>query len=73
MTNDRIDFYSEVVVNDLYPGDKKGRTGVVLGVSEEDGILYGYSVLLHGDKLTVYLNKDYVVPTGKMFSRSDFY
>lgn len=71
--NDKIDFYSEICINDTYPGDKKGRKGVVLGISEEGGVLYGYSILLHGDRLTIYLDKKYVTPTGKFFSRSDFY
>lgn len=73
MKTKKIDFYSEVIVNNLYPGDKKGRKGVVLGISEENGILYGYSVALHGEKITFFLDKKYAIPTGKMFSREDFY
>lgn len=73
MKEKKIEFYSEVVINNLYPGDKKGKKGAVLGVSEDNGVVYGYSVVLHGENLTVFLDKKYVEPTGKMFSREDFY
>jgi len=71
----RIDFYDEVrVVRDIegYP-ELRGKTGVVMGISEEDGILYGYGVsfddLSHGYSFSA----DEVEPTGRKFKREDFY
>lgn len=53
MTNLKLDFYSEVIIKDSCPNDLlengetiKGKKGVVLGISEEDGIIYGYTILL---------------------------
>lgn len=70
----KIDFYQEVEIK----GNAKNSTyvkckGVVLGISEEDDIVYGYSVVLHGKENTVYFEKDDVFPTGVVFSREDFY
>lgn len=70
----KIDFYQEVEIK----GNAKNSTyakckGVVLGISEEDDIVYGYSVVLHGKENTVYFVKDDVFPTGVVFSREDFY
>lgn len=70
----KIDFYQEVEVsynskNHLYQGLK----GTVLGISEEDNVLYGYAVLIHGMDQTVYFDKDDLVPTGIQYSRDDFY
>jgi hypothetical protein len=73
MSKEIIDFFAQVIVGDSYPGDKKGRRGVVLGVSEEDGFVHGYAVLLDGESLTIYLEEKYVIPTGKCFSSGDFY
>ena len=73
MSHDRINFYAEVIICKNYPGIQKDSKGVVLGISEEDGVLYGYSILLHGEELTMYFDKKYVTPTGKTYSRSDFY
>ncbi|WP_375055096.1 hypothetical protein [Zobellella sp. DQSA1] len=70
----KIDFYCEIKVNDDAKNKKyNGRTGVVLGISEENGITYGYSVVLHGENHTVYFEKNDVTPTGKQFKREDFY
>ncbi|EMS1975768.1 Imm31 family immunity protein, partial [Neisseria gonorrhoeae] len=51
MTNLKLDFYSEVIIKDSCPNDLlengetiKGKKGVVLGISEEDGIIYGYTI-----------------------------
>jgi hypothetical protein len=71
---DKIDFYSEVEVlpttkNKQYSGKK----GVVMGVSEEDDILYGYAVLLHDKDTIDFFDKEDLVPTGKKFKREDFY
>lgn len=70
----KIDFYQEVEIK----GNAKNSTyakckGVVIGISEEDDIVYGYSVVLHGKENTVYFEKDDVFPTGVVFRREDFY
>lgn len=74
MTVAKIDFYREV---EVCPGAKnskyRGLKGAVLGVSEEEGIIYGYVVLIHGESNSVYFDKDDLIPTGVQFSRDDFY
>jgi len=74
MKDDRIDFYQEVLVTiDAMVPKYRGMKGVVLGVSEESGIIYGYSVLLNGMDHSVYFARDDLTPTGTRFSREDFY
>jgi len=70
----KIDFYYEVEViagakNNKYVGCK----GAVLGISEENGVVYGYSVAIHGKEMAVYFDKDDLVPTGVCFTREDYY
>jgi hypothetical protein len=70
----KIDFYQEVEVvqnakNSIYAGQK----GVVMGISEEDGVIYGYAVAIHGMETSDYFDKDDLVPTGVRFKREDFY
>lgn len=70
----KINFYEEVQVvpnakNNKYIGFK----GVVMGISEEDGILYGYAVNLYNHEYSVYFDKEDLIPTGKRFKREDFY
>jgi len=72
--NMKIEFYQEVkVVPEAKKGEYVGCKGVVLGISEENEIIYGYSVILHGKETTVYFDKDDVEPTGLVFKREDFY
>ncbi len=59
--NLKLDFYSEVIIKDSCPNDLlengetiKGKKGVVLGISEEDGIIYGYTILLFDIKYCIY-------------------
>ena len=73
MKNNGLDYYSEIIISNDYPGNKKGRKGVILGISEENNIIYGYSVLLHGEKLNFFLEEKYAIPTGKKYSRNNFY
>ncbi|UOO82817.1 immunity protein 31 [Uruburuella testudinis] len=73
MNLEKINFYSEIMVSKQYPGGIKGKLGVVLGISEENNMLFGYSILLHGDENTIYLDKQYAIPTGRKFTREDFY
>ncbi|MCW0423121.1 Imm31 family immunity protein [Xanthomonas sacchari] len=74
MTEKKLEFYQEVefcagVVDPKYEGKK----GVIMGVSEEDGIVYGYAVLIFGAEKLVYFEKNKLIPTGVIFSREEFY
>lgn len=70
----KIDFYQEVeVVEDARNNKFAKCKGVVLGISEEDGIVYGYSVAIHGRESAVYFEKDDLFPTGVTYRREDFY
>ena len=74
--NDRREdrFYQEVEVCSEAKNSKyRGQKGAVLGVSEEEGIVYGYVVLIHGESSSVFFDKDDLMPTGVQFSRDDFY
>ncbi len=44
-----------------------------MGISEEDGILYGYSIKLYDEEYLLSFDKDEVIPTGKQFTQDDFY
>ena len=74
MTDIKIDFYCEVEVR---PGAKNnkyvGCKGAVLGISEENGVVYGYSVAIHGKEMAVFFDKDDLIPTGARFTREDYY
>ncbi|WP_078005159.1 Imm31 family immunity protein [Izhakiella australiensis] len=70
----KLEFYQEVEVfpeagNNEYIGCK----GAILGVSEENGIVYGYAVAIHGKGNTVYFDKDDLSPTGLFFKSEDYY
>lgn len=70
----KIDFYQEVEIKEDAKNSKYAKCkGVVLGISEEDDTVYGYSVVIHGRENTVYFEKDDVLPTGVFFRREDFY
>lgn len=70
----KIDFYQEVeVLSDSKKTQYRGLKGTVLGVSEENDVVYGYAVLIHGESQVVYFDKDEIVPTGVRFSRGDVY
>jgi len=70
----KIDFYQEVEIKADAKNSKYAKCkGVVLGISEEENTVFGYSVVIHGKENTVYFDKDDVSPTGITFSREDFY
>jgi len=70
----KIDFYQEVEVKENAKNSRYAKCkGVVLGISEEDYIVYGYTIVIHGEENTVYFEKDDVFPTGTVFKREDFY
>lgn len=68
----KIDFFHEVEI--CGPSHKYyGEKGVVLGVSEEDGRVFGYAVLIHGMDTTTYFEVNELKATGVVFLREDFY
>ncbi|MDJ0035752.1 Imm31 family immunity protein [Pantoea allii] len=70
----KIDYYQEVEVKENAKNSKYAKCkGVVLGISEEDDVVYGYSVAIHGKENAVYFESDDVSPTGLTFKREDFY
>lgn len=70
----KINFYQEVEVKENAKNSKYAKCkGVVLGISEEDDVVYGYTIVIHGKENTVYFEKDDVFPTGTVFKREDFY
>lgn len=74
MIGEKINFYQEVEVCSGAKNSKyRGLKGAVLGISEEEGVIYGYVVLIHGESSSVYFEKGDLVATGVQFSRDDFY
>lgn len=72
----KIDFYQEVEISpNCKEKNKKyaGKKGGVMGVSEEDGILYGYSIKLYDEEYLLSFDKDEVIPTGKLLTQDDYY
>ena len=72
----KIDFYQEVEISpDCKEKNKKyaGKKGGVMGISEENGILYGYSIKLYDEEYLLSFDKDEVIATGKQFTQDDFY
>jgi len=74
MTNEKLDFYAEVRISDgVDDANLRGKVGVIMGISEEDGIVYGYSVRFKELKHSYGFSVDEVSPTGRKFKREDFY
>jgi len=72
----KVGFYQEVEIStDCKERNKKyaGKKGGVMGVSEEDGILYGYSIKLYDEEYLLSFDKNEVIPTGKQLTQDDFY
>lgn len=74
MIMQKLDFFQEIQVREDYPNlIYQGKKGVVLGISEESGVVYGYAVLIHEFDETVYFYIEDLIPTGMTFLREDFY
>jgi len=74
MNNEKLEFYEEVKINnDMDDPSLRGKIGVIMGISEEDGVVYGYSVCLKDMKYSYSFSVDEVSPTGRRFKREDFY
>ncbi|WP_392551927.1 Imm31 family immunity protein [Orbus wheelerorum] len=72
--NSRLSFFSEVEI--LAATAQKQlihQKGVIIGISEEDGVIYGYGVLIHGREGLDFFEAKDLKPTGKQFKREDFY
>ncbi len=71
-----LNLYQEVEILPTAPESLQafvGKKGVIVGISEEDGILYGYGVWVYGEnEIDCFDGKD-LKPTGKQFKREDFY
>lgn len=71
----KISFFEKVIIRNSrkFP-ELNGRTGVMLGISEQDGIVYGYAVDVDGDDDGGYYFKpDEIIGTGEFVDRSVFY
>lgn len=44
-----------------------------MGISEEDGILYGFSIKLYDKENLLSFDKNEVIPTGKQLTQDDFH
>jgi hypothetical protein len=73
MTSDRLDFYDEVKIENHNKKKYKDEKGVVFGISEEGGIVYGYAVYVPKFGICISISSDSVSPTGVKYKRSDFY
>ena len=70
----KIDFDSEVEIQTSCTHKEYiGCKGIVVGISKEDGVIYGYGVVINGKETVSYFDKDDLKPTGKQFKREDFY
>ena len=70
----KFDFYQEVEILPNCPyAEYIGKKGVIMGISEEDGIIYSYAVSLLDGESGLCFSPDCLKPTGKQFKREDFY
>ncbi|MBD8216629.1 Imm31 family immunity protein [Erwinia persicina] len=72
----KIGFYQEVEISPSCKEKNKkyaGKKGGVMGLSEEDGILYGYSIKLYDEEYLLSFDKNEVIPMGKQLTQDDFY
>ncbi|QLJ63729.1 immunity protein 31 (plasmid) [Serratia marcescens] len=74
--NIKIDFYQEVEIsNPCKPQNKKylGKKGGIMGISEENGEIYAYTIKLYDESFLLSFDIDEVVPTGKQRKQEDYY
>jgi len=72
--NRKIDLYEEVRIMDSAENTElQGKIGVVLGISEEDGIVQSYAVDFDDLPYVYSVSANCVIPTGRKFKREDFY
>lgn len=71
----KIGFFEKVIIRNSrkFP-ELNDRTGVVLGISEEDCVIYGYGVHVDGiDDGGYDFKSDEIIGTGEFVDRSVFY
>lgn len=74
--HNKISFYEEV---EIIPSNNKknqkwiGKKGGVMGISEENGIIYGYSVKIYDEEFLLSFDKNEVRPTGLQRKQEDYY
>ncbi|QNT77395.1 hypothetical protein [Entomobacter blattae] len=86
MLKDQIPFYAEVIVKEnTTRSQHTGKKGAIMAISEEDGHIYGYRVILFDDyediaesmlefdKKSAFFPPHELEVTGVMYKRSDFY
>ena len=70
----KFDFYQEVEILPNCPyAEYIGKKGVIMGIGEEDGVIYSYAVSLLDGESGLCFSPDCLKPTGKQFKREDFY
>jgi len=74
MKINKFEFYQEVeILPNSLQKECVGKIGIMTGVSEENGVIYGYAVDLYDEEYGYYFKADCLKPTGKQFKREDFY
>lgn len=73
MTSDRLDFYDEVKINKHNKKKYENENGVVFGISEENGVIYGYAIYVPRFGVCISISRENLLKTGKKYKRSDFY
>lgn len=70
----KIQFYEKVTVatSTRFP-EYIGKTGVVLGISEDDDRIYSYSVFFLGEDEGVGFLPSELIGTGELVDRAEFY
>jgi len=72
--NRKIDLYEEIrVIDDCEDPELRGKIGVVMGISEENGVVYGYSVRFADLEHSYGFSVEEVESTGRKFKHEDFY
>lgn len=60
MNAEKVDFYQEVIIKSSYDNKKYiGKKGVVLGISEENGIIYGYAIFSRRGKFHLHRKRSF--------------
>jgi len=74
MKSAKLNFFDEVKVNqNIDDPALRGKIGIIMGVSENDGVVYGYSIGFKDLEDGYYMRADEISPTGRKFKREDFY
>lgn len=70
----KISFYEKVIIRKSrkFP-ELNGRSGVMVGISEENGVVYGYAVNVDGEEEGYYFATDEIIGTGELLERSLLY